>query len=102
MLTSLKPLVALGREPRDGLEAPDLPWRPVAAVDRGLFVRRACFGGVEQVVEGAPDLDARLAVGELEPEARPCERGGNTKEKDGVLCPGENEQHGERRPEDTP
>jgi hypothetical protein len=90
-------------EPGDGFEAADLAGRAVAAVGRFLyFLWRALFSGVEEIIEGASDLYARLAVGELEPEARGGERRRHAEEEQRVLDPGEHEQHGERRPEYAP
>ena len=95
--------LGLGGEPGDRLEAPDLAWRTVAAVGGFLFVLwRALFGGVQDVLEAAPDLGARSVVGEPEPEGRRGECREDAEEEDGVLDPGENEQHGERHPEYAP
>src|SRR3712207_1240371 len=86
-------------EAGDGLEAPDLAGRAVAAVWGFLFlVWWTLFGGVEEVFEGAPDLGARLVVGESEPVARGGECRGDAEEEQRVLEPREHEQHGERRP----
>src|SRR3712207_771521 len=93
----------LGGEAGDGFEALDLAGRTIPAVDGFLpLVGRTLFGGVEEVLEGVPDLAVRLAVCEPEPEPRSGERGGYAEQEQRILRPGEHEEHGERRPEYAP
>ena len=77
--------------------------RTVASLWGFVFpLRRTLFGCIEEILEGAPDLQARPAVCEPEPEARGGESRRNSEEEHRVLETGENEQDTERRPEYAP
>src|SRR5215213_1506148 len=100
MLSGFNPLAPGGGEPWNGFEALYLAAWTIAAVMRFLL-RLALFGGVEQVVEGASQLQASPAVSEPEPEGRRREHGQNAEEKERALHPGEHEQCGQRGPQDA-
>src|SRR5215211_5967591 len=100
MLSGFYPLAPIGGEPWNGLEALYLAAGTVAAVLR-LLLGLAHFGGVEEFVECASQLQGSRAVGELEPEGRRRQHGQDAEKEERTLHPGENEQCGQCRPEDA-
>src|ERR671913_410742 len=100
MLSGFYPLAPVGGESWNGFEALNLAAGTIAAVLRFLW-RLALFGVVEQVVEGASQLQASPAVGEPEPEGRRREHGQDAEEEERALHPGEHEQCGQRGPQNA-
>src|SRR5918995_1608964 len=100
MLSGFYPLAPVGGESWNGFEALNLAAGTIAAVLRFLW-RLALFGVVEQVVEGASQLQASPAVGEPEPEGRRREHGQDAEEEERALHPGEYEQCGQRGPQNA-
>src|ERR671912_2151494 len=100
MLSGFYPLAPVGGESWNGFEALNLAAGTIAAVLRFLW-RLALLGVVEQVVEGASQLQASPAVGEPEPEGRRREHRQDAEEEERALHPGENEQCGQRGPENA-
>src|ERR687893_557901 len=90
MLSGFYPLAPVGGESWNGFEALNLAAGTIAAVMRFLW-RLALFGVVEQVVEGASQLQASPAVGEPEPEGRRREHRQDAEEEERALHPGEGE-----------